>query len=118
MERKEARTDTTAEERHRLRVAAYEVATVARRLAAALDAEAEKPDYEQPAWWAERPEPERGRPGAPYTRAALELLEAARQAVAAAVVADRTAGNAWSEIGKALGVSGDTAARRYRSTGR
>jgi hypothetical protein len=113
VETKEARVDATAEERHRLRSAVYAVASEARRLAAALDAEAAKPEYDQPAWW-DRIEPERGRPAAPYTRAALELLEAARQAVAAAVVADRTAAWSWAEIGEALGVSADTAARRYR----
>ncbi|WP_190133442.1 hypothetical protein [Streptomyces mashuensis] len=113
METKEARADATAEERHRLRSAVYAVAREARRLAAALDAEAAKPEYDQPAWW-DRARPESGRPGAPYTRAALGLLEAAQEAVAIAVTADRTAGRPWAEIGEALGVSADTAARRYR----
>ncbi len=113
VETKEARVDATAEERHRLQSAAYAVAREARSLAAALDAEAAKPEYDQPAWW-DRPRPEFGRPGAPYTRAALALLEAAQEAVAAAVTADRTAARGWAEIGEALGISADTAARRYR----
>ncbi|NJP82339.1 hypothetical protein HCK01_34475 [Streptomyces sp. AA8] len=49
-----------------------------------------------------------------YTRAALGLLDAAHAAVAAAVAADRAAGDGWAAIGAALGVSEDTAARRYR----
>ncbi|WP_275477364.1 hypothetical protein [Streptomyces roseifaciens] len=38
----------------------------------------------------------------------------AHAVVAAAVVADRAAGDGWAVIGAALGVSEDTAARRYR----
>ncbi|MFC5149908.1 hypothetical protein [Streptomyces aureoversilis] len=112
-ERREDRLQATAEERHRLRAAAFTVAREARRLAAALDAEAAEPDWRQPAGWG-RPHPA-GRLGAPYTRSALQLLEAAHVAVAAAVAADRAAGNGWAEIGAALGVSEDTAARRYRT---
>ncbi len=112
LDRREARLEETAEDRHRLTAAAYVVAREARHLAAVLDAEADQPDWRQPAWW-NRPEPDLGRPGAPYTRAALTLLEAAQQAVAAAVAADRAAGDGWAEIGGALGVSADTAARRY-----
>ncbi|WP_189867110.1 hypothetical protein [Streptomyces poonensis] len=111
--RRGARLETMAEERHLLRSAAYTVANEARGLAAVLDAEAGRPGWEQPAWW-DRARPELGRPGAPYTRAALELLEAAHLAVAAAVAADRAPGDGWAEIGAALGVSEDTAARRYR----
>ncbi|MFD9226121.1 hypothetical protein ACFWDI_40410 [Streptomyces sp. NPDC060064] len=97
-----------------MRSAAYSVAAEARRLAGLLDPEVAKPDWEQPAW---RPQhlPELGQPGTPYTRAALELLDTARRAVAAAVTADRAAGYGWTAIGDALGVSPDTAARRYRT---
>ena len=54
------------------------------------------------------------RPGARYTRAALDVLAAAGELKAAAVTADRAAGDRWPQIGRALGVSPDTAARRYR----
>jgi hypothetical protein len=98
-------------ERHRLRTAAYGVARSARFLAAELDGEDTRPGWEQPGWElpAERPHT----PGAHYTRAALALAAAALDAVAAAVAADRAAGDTWPEIGRALGVSPDTAARRY-----
>ncbi|MEU1816785.1 hypothetical protein ABZ543_16500 [Streptomyces roseifaciens] len=113
MEQREDRLQATDEERHRLRAAAYVVAREARRLAAALDAEAAEPDWRQPAG-RDRSRPEDSGPGAPYTRAALDLLAAAHTAVAAAVAADRAAGDGWAAIGAALGVSEDTAARRYR----
>ncbi|TJZ41219.1 hypothetical protein FCH28_37685 [Streptomyces piniterrae] len=116
LKQREERTSSAAEERHRLRTAAYEVAREARRLAAVLDDEADRPRYEQPAWsdrWFGRPGPE-----APYTRATLELVETVHQALAAAVAADRAAGRGWTEIGEALGVSADTAARRYRPADR
>ncbi|WP_367140989.1 MULTISPECIES: hypothetical protein [Streptomyces] len=113
MERREDQLQATDEERHRLRGAAYVVAREARRLAAVLDAEAAEPAWRQPGW-EDRSRPDSGRPGAVYTRAALDLLEAAHAAVAAAVAADRAAGDGWAVIGAVLGVSGDTAARRYR----
>ncbi|MFJ2478257.1 hypothetical protein ACIOWI_35820 [Streptomyces sp. NPDC087659] len=113
MERREVRMADTAEERHLLRTRAYLVAREARRLAAVLDSEAQQPDWGQPAWW-EHPRNEFGRSAAPYTRAALQLLEAAHEAMAAAVAADRAAGAGWAAIGATLGVSEDTAARRYR----
>ncbi|MEE1735152.1 hypothetical protein PUR49_01115 [Streptomyces sp. BE147] len=49
-----------------------------------------------------------GRPTAPYTQAALVLLDAVRQAVAA----DHTAGNTLADVAAVLDVSEDTAARR------
>ncbi|MEV6726891.1 hypothetical protein AB0M94_38975 [Streptomyces xanthochromogenes] len=103
----------TGEERHRLRSATYAVAGQARRLAATLDTEDTLPDWQQPGWGSPRPEP--GRPAARYARAALQLLAAAEDAMAAAVAADRAAGDGWASIGTALGTSEDTAARRYRS---
>ncbi|MER5860532.1 hypothetical protein ABT131_33800 [Streptomyces sp900105245] len=110
--RQEARLDATGEDRHRLRSAAYTVAREARRLAAVLDEEAAKPRWAQPAW--DQPRPDRGRPAASYTRAALELLNAAHEAMAAAVAAGRAAGSGWAAIAAALEVSEDTAARHYR----
>ncbi|MER6433961.1 hypothetical protein ABT272_40605 [Streptomyces sp900105245] len=97
---------------HRLRSAAYAVAREARRLATVPDEEAAKPRWAQPAWDPSRPD--LGRPAAPYTRAALELLDAAHEAMAAAVTADRAAGRGWAAIAATLEVSEDTAARRYR----
>ncbi|MCQ8774380.1 hypothetical protein [Streptomyces telluris] len=77
------------------------------------DAEAAEPAWRQPAG-RDHSRPDSGGPGAVYTRAALGLLDAAHAAVAAAVAADRAAGDGWAAIGAALGVSEDTAARRYR----
>ncbi|MEU4850572.1 hypothetical protein [Streptomyces gilvosporeus] len=112
-DRRDDRLEATDEERHRLRATVFAVAREARRLAAELEAEAQQPVWRQPAW-SERAYPEFGLPGAPYTRAALEILDAAEQALAQAVTADRAAGHTWETIGAALGVSSDTAARRYR----
>ncbi|MFL4497357.1 hypothetical protein ACJ6WD_39895 [Streptomyces sp. VTCC 41912] len=107
------RLEAAAEERYALRADAFAVARAARDLAAALDAEAQLRPGDQPAGWL-RPEPELGRPAAPYTRAVLPLLAAVHQAVHQAVAVDRAAGHTWDAIGGALGVSGDTAARRYQ----
>ncbi|MGW2725118.1 hypothetical protein [Streptomyces sp. NPDC001492] len=106
------RVDAMVTERHAVRAAAYQVARAARVLAAELDAEDARPDWEQTDWTlsAER----RHRPGAHYTRAALDIVAAAGELLAAAVAADRAAGDGWHEIGRPLGVSPDTAARRYR----
>ncbi|MFG3158116.1 hypothetical protein ACGF7W_39455 [Streptomyces sp. NPDC048219] len=112
LERREDRAGAVGEQRHLLRAAAYTAATSARRLAAELDAEANRPE-EYPGRWRELA-PERGRAAGQYTRAALEVLEAARLVVAAAVAADRAAGDDWAAVGEALGVSADTASRRYR----
>ncbi|WP_435260495.1 hypothetical protein [Streptomyces sp. 1222.5] len=103
--------DATGEERHRLRSAAYTVACEARRLAAVLDEETAKPRWAKPA--RDQPRPDLGRPAAPYTRAVLQLLNAAHEAIAAAVAADRAAGSGWAAIAAALNVSEDTATRRY-----
>jgi hypothetical protein len=54
-------------------------------------------------------------PGARWTRAELDVLHDARALLAVAVAADRTAGDGWPEIGKALGESADTVAGRYQS---
>ncbi|MFF8867877.1 hypothetical protein ACF08B_38205 [Streptomyces sp. NPDC015139] len=104
--------ETAGEAGQRLRSAADTVAREARRLAAVLDDEAAKPRWTQPAQ--NRSRPELGLPAALYTHAALALLQAAHQAMAAAVATDRTAGNGWAAIAAALGTSEDTAARRYR----
>ncbi|WP_435280076.1 hypothetical protein [Streptomyces sp. 1222.5] len=108
----EQRMDATGEALRQLRSAAYMAEHEARGLAAVVDDEAAKPRWSQPAW--DRPRPELGRRPAPYTRTALELLQAAHEAMAAAVAADRAAGSGWAAIAAALDISEDTAARRYR----
>ncbi len=107
--RREERTDALAEPRHELRRAAYQAAAAARALAALADAEEERGEGEmEDRDW--RPQQAAAR----YARTALPLFEAAGAALAAAVEADRTAGDSWPVLGRALGVSADTAARRYR----
>ncbi|MGW1674569.1 hypothetical protein [Streptomyces sp. NPDC002324] len=98
--------------RHEMRTAAYRVAREARIVAAELDAQDSRPGWQQPGWElpAERP----GLPSAEYTRAALNVLDAAQQLLSAAVDLDRAAGIGWPDVGQALGVSADTAARRRR----
>lgn len=90
-ERRDGRLEVTGEERHRLRAEAFAVAYAARRLAAELEAEAQQEPWRQPAW-SHQPRPEDGRPGAPYTRAARDVLHAAEQALVQAVAVDRAAG--------------------------
>ncbi|GHF74132.1 hypothetical protein GCM10010218_64080 [Streptomyces mashuensis] len=115
-DRREVRLEDTAERRHEVRAAAYAVAGAARRLAAELDAEAERPDWQQPAGWhGRRLTAQPQHPAGRYTTAALEVLDQAHGLVAAAVAADRAAGADWASIGAALGVSADTASRRYRT---
>ena len=112
----EARWEATAEQRHMARTAAYVVANQARHLAHQLADEApaaQAPEKQAPAW---PPQPDADQTRARHTHAAMEVLEAARQLLAAAVQADRATGTSWSVIGQALGVSADTAARHYRST--
>jgi hypothetical protein len=119
-DRREVRLEDAGERRYEVRSAAYAVASVARRLAAELDAEAERPDWQQPAGWhgtrREREPWEPWYPAGRYTAAALDVLDEAHRLVAAAVAADRAAGCDWALIGAALGVSADTASRRYRTT--
>ncbi|MEV7471971.1 hypothetical protein AB0O20_36645 [Streptomyces kronopolitis] len=110
-ERRDGRLEATGEERHRLRAEAFAVAHAARRLAAQLEAQAQQEPWRQPAW---STQPRSGRSAAPYTRAARDILNTAEHALAQAVTADRAAGQTWADIGAALGVSADTAARRYR----
>ncbi|MFF7234362.1 hypothetical protein [Streptomyces sioyaensis] len=112
-ERHDGRLEATGEERHRLRADVFAVAHAARRLAAQLEAQAQQEPWHQPAW-SSQPRPQSGRPAAPYTRAASDILNTAEQALAQAVAADRAAGQTWGDIGGVLGISADTAARRYR----
>ncbi|WP_432112567.1 hypothetical protein [Streptomyces sp. YPW6] len=96
--------DATEEALHRLRSAVYAVAAQARHTAHALDPQTAREPRDRLD----------GGPPATSTRAVLGLVEAAHTALAAAVEADRTAGSGWSAIGAALGISEDTAARRYQ----
>ncbi|MCG0068450.1 hypothetical protein L0F81_35185 [Streptomyces tricolor] len=114
-ERREVRLDGVAERRYEVRSAAYAVASAARRLAAELDTEAERPDWQQSAWHGALRTREPWQPAGRYTTAALRVLDEAHRLVAAAVAADRAAGCDWALIGAALGVSADTASRRYRT---
>ncbi|OYP10137.1 hypothetical protein CFC35_41600 [Streptomyces sp. FBKL.4005] len=103
-DRREVRLDGVAERRYEVRSAAYAVASAARRLAAELDAEAERPDWLQPAWHGAPRAREPWQPAGRYTTAALGVLDEAHRLVAAAVAADRAAGCDWALIGAALGV--------------
>ncbi|MCZ4611351.1 hypothetical protein O3S80_47920 [Streptomyces sp. Lzd4kr] len=105
------RSDTVSEHRHLLRRAAYAAASQARRLAAQLDAESSASSWDQRAWSAADRQPTTA---ARYTRAALAVLDEALMVVTAAVATDRAVGDDWTAIGAALGVSADTASRRYR----
>lgn len=108
---REERTEALGEPRHELRTAAYRAAAAARALAALVDAEEVRGEGEmEDRHW--RPE----RAAALYTRAARTLAEAAEDVLTAAVRADRTAGDSWTAVGRALDVSADTAARRHGST--
>ncbi|MDX2802320.1 hypothetical protein [Streptomyces scabiei] len=115
-DRREVRLDDAGERRHEVRSVAYAVASTARRLAAELDAEAERPDYRQPAGWhgSRLAVSASWYLAGRYTAAALDVLDEAQRLVAVAVAADRAAGADWSAIGDALGVSADTASRRHR----
>ncbi|MEU7230010.1 hypothetical protein [Streptomyces chrestomyceticus] len=107
---REARGEALEEPRYLLRTAAFRASAAARAVAALVDAEGERAPWdtevrrreghpERAAWW---------------TRAAVALEDAAAAVMAAAVAADRAAGDTWAAVGEALGVSADTAARRYR----
>uniref|UniRef100_UPI003F499C4F hypothetical protein n=1 Tax=unclassified Streptomyces TaxID=2593676 RepID=UPI003F499C4F len=108
---REARGEALEEPRYLLRVAAFRASAAARSLAALVDAEGERPPWDTEVRRREG-HPERA---ARWTRAALALEDAAAAVMAAAVAADRAAGDTWAVVGEALGVSADTAARRYRS---
>lgn len=116
--RRETRLVVVGEELHGLRSAAYATANAARRLAADLDAEPDRPERDQPAAWHGRKPPADWTGAGRYTRAALEVLGSAADLMAAAVAADRAAGSNWAEVGATLGVSADTASRRYRDPAR
>jgi hypothetical protein len=109
---RDGRVDAMVTARHMVRTAAYRTARAARVLAAEIDAEDVAPDWRQPGW--HLPEERLKAPHVRYTVAAAEILAEARDLLAAAVEADRIAGIGWPTIGQALGVSADTAARRYR----
>ncbi|MEF3118922.1 hypothetical protein [Streptomyces chrestomyceticus] len=107
---REDRTEALCEPRHELRAAAYRAAAAARALAALVDAEEARGEGEmEDRHW--RPE----RTAALYTRAARSLVEAAGDVLAAAVRADRTAGDSWTAVSRVLDISADTAVRRHRS---
>ncbi|ARF82043.1 hypothetical protein ACIG0C_35625 [Kitasatospora aureofaciens] len=55
---------------------------------------------------------QQGLPGAHRT-AAADFQQLTRELVRCAVIADREAGATWATIGKALGLSADTARARY-----
>ncbi|WP_411152958.1 hypothetical protein [Streptomyces sp. A30] len=116
-DRREVRLEDADERRHEMRSAAYTVASAARRVAVELDAEAERPDYRQPAGWhgSRLAVSASWYLAGRYTAAALDVLDEAHRLVASAVAADRAAGADWSTIGDTLGVSADTASRRYRT---
>ncbi|MEU3902033.1 hypothetical protein [Streptomyces sp. NPDC045251] len=115
---RETRLTIVGEELHMLRSAAYATANAARHLAADLDVEPDRPERDQPAAWYGRKPPADWTGAGRYTRAALEVLGSAVDLMAAAVAADRAAGSNWAEIGATLGVSADTASRRYRDPAR
>ena len=115
---REVRLTVVGEELHVLRSTVYATANAARHLAAELDAEPDRPERDQPAAWYGRKPPADWTGAGRYTRAALEVLGEAAALVAAAVAADRAAGSNWTEIGATLGVSADTASRRYRHPAR
>jgi hypothetical protein len=117
-DRREGRLTAVDEELHMLRSAAYATANTARRLAAELDVEPDRPEREQPAAWYGLKPPAGWTGAGRYTRAALEVLGSAADLMAAAVAADRAAGSNWAEIGATLSVSADTASRRYRDAAR
>ncbi|MFF8594979.1 hypothetical protein ACF061_26735 [Streptomyces sp. NPDC015220] len=106
----QTRPERTTEHRHELRSAASTLANAARRLAAELDAEATR---RQPAG-PRTPAPPTGQPPTGHTRAALDILHAARHLVMAAVTADRTARDNRTAIPKTLTPRLDAASRRYR----
>lgn len=113
-DRREGRLTAVGEELHVLRSAAYAAANAARRLAAELDVEPDRLEREQPAAWYGLKPPADWADAGRYTRAALEVLGETADLMAAAVAVDRAAGSTWAEIGATLGVSADTASRRYR----
>lgn len=90
-----------------IRQQAEHLASTAHQLAHDLQAE-DLAEPTQQTGWAQGPI-------AGYTAAALPLLSQARATLAAAVAADRASGATWHEIAGALGISADTAARRYRT---
>jgi hypothetical protein len=108
------RWEDTTDVRHEVQAAAYQVAGQARKFAAELVEESDTPPDPYGLYASPRaPAPRREVP-AGYTRAALDVAAAVEDLVAAAVAADRVAGHSWEQIGQVLGVSADTAARRYR----
>lgn len=100
------RQPDTRRQRH-LRQQAEHLASTAHQLAHDLQAE-DLAEPTQQTGWAQGPI-------AGYTAAALPLLSQARATLAAAVAADRASGATWHEIAAVLGISADTAARRYRT---
>ncbi|WP_125264856.1 hypothetical protein [Streptomyces alboflavus] len=106
--------EAAAEHRHQVATAAYEVASAARHLAAALAAESDDPPTPLDTWRQPQRPPRLSDQSAGHTQAAAAVLAAAQKLAAAAVAADRAAGHSWEAIGRVLGVSADTAARRYR----